>query len=129
MTTETHLSVHRTARFAGGLYLAPAPPACFSFVCLPSGVLIRDDPAATPQNVIAPQLLLRLGVVWRLQSQAGAFVLQHMVLGHHLSAGSAASTRIRAGERVPCSPPLRDTVSGRRVTRNRPSWTPSCCRT
>lgn len=128
MTTETHLSVHRTARFAGDLYLSPALPACFSFVCVPSGVLIRGGPAATLQNIFAPQLLLRLGIVRRLLGQAVVLVLQRVVLGRHLHAGSVASTPIRAGECVPCSPHLGDAVSGCRVTRGRLSRTPSCSR-
>lgn len=56
----------REARNAGLLYLIAILPAPFAFLYVPAKLLAHDDPAATLQNVLASQGLLRAGVLVEL---------------------------------------------------------------
>ena len=69
MTTGAHASINRTARLAGGLYLSLAPLSFFSFVYVPSVVLVRGDAAATSRNIVTSEWLFRAGAVSHLASQ------------------------------------------------------------
>ena len=59
----------RTARLAGGLYLSLVPLGFFSFVYVPSVVLVRGDAAATSHNIVAHEGLFRAGIVSHLVSR------------------------------------------------------------
>lgn len=69
MTAGAHSSINRTARLAGGLELSLLPFAVFSFVYVPSVLLVRGDPAATSRNIMASERLFRSGTVSHLISQ------------------------------------------------------------
>lgn len=69
MNTETPISIQRTARLAGGLYLSLVPLGIFSFVYVPMAVRVPGDAAATAQNILASELLFRLGTMSHLLSQ------------------------------------------------------------
>src|SRR6266508_816711 len=69
MTTETHASINRTARRAGGLYLSLALFGFYSFVYVPSVLLVRGDAATTSRNILASERLFRSGTVSHLISQ------------------------------------------------------------
>ncbi|MGH8645774.1 MAG: DUF4386 domain-containing protein [Gammaproteobacteria bacterium] len=69
MTAGAHASINRTARLAGGFYLSLAPLGFFSFVYVPSVVLVRGDAAATSRNIVTSEWLFRVGTVSHLVSQ------------------------------------------------------------
>ena len=69
MTIGTDVSIRRTARLAGGLYLALIPFSIFSFVYVPSVLVVRGDAAATSRNIMESEWLLRSGTVSHLLSQ------------------------------------------------------------
>ena len=58
-----------TARLAGGLYLSLMPFGIFTFVYLPSVLLVRGDATATSRNIMAAEWLFRSGTVSHLLSQ------------------------------------------------------------
>ena len=62
-------SINRTARLAGGLYLSLLPFGFFSFVYVPSVLLVRGDAATTSRNIMASEWLFRTGTVSHLISQ------------------------------------------------------------
>jgi hypothetical protein len=63
MTAAEHAAVNRTARLAGGLYLSLVPFGFFSFVYVPSVLLVRGDAAATSRNIMASEWLFRSGTI------------------------------------------------------------------
>ena len=69
MTLDERRSAKRTARVAGGLYLALIPLGMFSFVYVPSAVLAGGDAATTSRNILESELLFRLGIASHLTSQ------------------------------------------------------------
>jgi hypothetical protein len=69
MTAEPQISIKRTARLAGGLYLFLLPLGIFSFVYVPSVIVVRGDAAATSRNIVASEWLFRAGAVSHLISQ------------------------------------------------------------
>jgi len=69
MTAGEHASIKRTARLAGGLYLAMAPFAFFGIMYVPSAVLVRGDAATTSRNIVASEWLFRSGTVSHLIGQ------------------------------------------------------------
>jgi hypothetical protein len=69
MTAAEHAAVNRTARLAGGLYLSLVPFGFFSFVYVPSVLLVRGDAAATSRNIMASEWLFRSGTISHLISQ------------------------------------------------------------
>lgn len=63
MTAGEHASINRTARLAGGLYLASMPFAIFGFFYVPSVLLAPGDAATTSRNIMASEWLFRSGTV------------------------------------------------------------------
>ena len=63
MTARTHASINRTARLAGGLYLALMPFGFFGVIYVPSFLVVPGDAATTASNIMANELLFRLGLV------------------------------------------------------------------
>lgn len=67
MTAGTHALINRTARLAGGLYLASVPFALFGFFYVPSALVVPGDAATTSRNIMASEWLFRSGTVsWLL---------------------------------------------------------------
>jgi hypothetical protein len=64
-------SPRKTARIAGLWYLLAGLPAPFSLVYIPSKLLVSGDAAATARNILASEMLFRLGIVGNLLSQIG----------------------------------------------------------
>ncbi|MCI0355410.1 MAG: DUF4386 domain-containing protein, partial [Acidobacteria bacterium] len=69
MTPGAHASINRTARLAGGLYLALMPFGFFGTIYVPSVLVVRGDAASTSRNVMASEGLFRSGTVSLLISQ------------------------------------------------------------
>ncbi len=69
MTPGAHASINRTARLAGCLYLSLMPFGIFSFVYVPSVLLVRGDAATTSRNIMASEWLFRSGTLSHLLSQ------------------------------------------------------------
>jgi hypothetical protein len=68
MAAGAQASIKRTARLAGGLYLAMAPFAFFGILYVPS-VLVRGDAATTSRNIMTSEWLFRSGTVSHLIGQ------------------------------------------------------------
>lgn len=79
MTSGMHHSINRTARLAGGLYLASMPFAIFGFFYVPSALLMPGDAATTSRNIMASEWLFRSGTVSWLLSHI-IFIFQVLVL-------------------------------------------------
>jgi Domain of unknown function (DUF4386) len=62
-------SINRTARLAGALYLSLMPFGIFSFVYVPSALLVPGDSAATARNIMESEWLFRSATVSHLLSQ------------------------------------------------------------
>lgn len=60
---------NRTARLAGGLYLAMAPFGFFGIVYVPSVLLVPGDAVTTARNIMASEWLFRSGTVSHLIGQ------------------------------------------------------------
>src|SRR3990172_11464461 len=69
MTVGAHASINRTARLAGGLYMAMAPFAFFGILYVPSVLLVPGDAATTSRNIMASEWLFRSGTVSHLIGQ------------------------------------------------------------
>jgi hypothetical protein len=69
MTAGAHASINRTARLAGGLYLALMPFGFFGIIYVPSVLLVPGDAATTSRNIMASEWLFRSGMVSHLISQ------------------------------------------------------------
>jgi hypothetical protein len=69
MTAEADASINRSARLAGGLYLSLVPFGFFSFVYVPSVLLVRGDAATTSRKIMASKWLFRSATVSHLVSQ------------------------------------------------------------
>jgi hypothetical protein len=54
---------NRTARLAGALYLSTAVTAPFSLIYVPRTLIVQGDAAATAENLLTHEALLRWGVV------------------------------------------------------------------
>jgi hypothetical protein len=59
MTAAAHASANRTARLAGGLYVASMPFAFIGFFYVPSALLVPGDAATTSRNIMASEWLFR----------------------------------------------------------------------
>lgn len=79
MTSERRDSINRTARLAGGLYLASMPFAIFGFFYVPSALVEPGDAATTSRNIMASEWLFRSGTVSWLVSHI-IFIFQVLVL-------------------------------------------------
>lgn len=75
----THSSINRTARLAGGLYLAMMPFGFFGIMYVPTLLVVPGDPAATADNITASEWLFRSGIVSHLIT-AVLFVLVVLLL-------------------------------------------------
>jgi hypothetical protein len=62
MTTRAETSPLVKARIAGFLYLFGNPFAPFFLLTLPSRLIVRGDAAMTASNILASELLFRLGI-------------------------------------------------------------------
>ena len=64
MTSESMtVSVNRTARLAGWLYLALIPFSVLGFFYVPMVLIVPGDAATTSRNILASELLFRTGTV------------------------------------------------------------------
>ncbi len=75
MTARAPASINRTARLAGGLYVALLPLGIFSFVYVPAVLVVPGDPAATSRNILASPVLFRGGMLSHLMTQVIAVFL------------------------------------------------------
>jgi hypothetical protein len=57
------VSIRRTARLAGWLYLALIPFSVLGFFYVPSVLIVPGDAATTSRNILASELLFRTGTV------------------------------------------------------------------
>ncbi len=62
-------TINRTARLAGGLYLALMPFGFFGILYVPSVLRVAGDAAATARNILASEWLFRSGTLSHLVSQ------------------------------------------------------------
>ncbi len=85
MTAAADASITRTARWAGGLYLAMAPFSLLGVVYVPSVLVVPGDAAATSRNILASEWLFRSGTVGLLISQI-IFILLAIALYRLLKA-------------------------------------------
>jgi hypothetical protein len=69
MTLAAHGSINRTARLAGGLYLALSPFAFFGIIYVPSVLVVPGDAESTARNIMASESLFRSGTVSHLIGQ------------------------------------------------------------
>jgi len=69
MTAGAPATINRTARLAGGLYLAMAPFAIFGIIYVPSVLFVRGDGATTTRNIMASEWLFRSGTISHLIGQ------------------------------------------------------------
>lgn len=69
MTDRAYASINRTARLAGGLYLAMALFAVFGNIYVPSVLLVRGDALTTSRNIMASEWLFRSGILSHLIGQ------------------------------------------------------------
>ncbi len=69
MATGAHATINRTARLAGGLYLALMPFGFFGILYVPSVLIVPGDAATTARNILASEWLLRSGTVSHLVGQ------------------------------------------------------------
>lgn len=93
MTAGAHASINRTARLAGGLYLALAPFGFFGIMYVPSLLLVPGDPAATSRNILASEWLFRSGTVSHLINQI-IFIFLVLVLYRLLEPVNAGHARL-----------------------------------
>ncbi len=56
-------SIKKTARVAGFLYLMVVPLGIFGALYVPSRLIVPGDAATTASNIMAKELLFRLGLV------------------------------------------------------------------
>lgn len=69
MSPRDRAWIKRTARLAGGLYLAIAPFSAFGILYVPSVLVVRGDAAATARNIMASEWLFRSGMVSHLVAE------------------------------------------------------------
>ena len=60
---STTISIKRTARLAGWLYLALIPFSVVGFFYVPSVLIVPGDAAITSRNILGSELLFRTGTV------------------------------------------------------------------
>jgi len=74
-----NMSLKRTARIAGFLYLAIAVTGAFGIIYTPSVLIVSDDVSLTARNIVANEFLFRLGIYSGLICQT-VFVFLAVVL-------------------------------------------------
>jgi hypothetical protein len=57
---------NHTARVAGALYLLSSLPAVFSLQYVPSKLIVHGNVTATANNILASEMLFRVGIVCEL---------------------------------------------------------------
>src|ERR1017187_6946733 len=57
---------NKAARVAGAVYLAMAVTAPFSLIYIPRTLIVRGTATATANNILASEMLFRLGIVSEL---------------------------------------------------------------
>jgi Domain of unknown function (DUF4386) len=63
------MSINKTARLAGSLYLAMMPFSVFGIIYVPSVLVVPRDAAATSRNIMASEFLFRSGTASHLVGQ------------------------------------------------------------
>lgn len=86
----------KAARVAGWLYVFTGLPAPFSLLYLPNKLIVPGNAAATANNILASEMLFRLGIVGELIS-AAFFVLLAMALYRLLSEVNRNQARLMVG--------------------------------
>jgi hypothetical protein len=86
----------KAARVAGLLYPLMGIPAVFSFMYVPRTLIVGGDAAATANNILASQMLFRLGIVAELIA-AVFFLLLVMALYRLLSGVNKNHARLMVG--------------------------------
>jgi hypothetical protein len=79
MSAGPKVSINRTARLAGGLYLALAPFSFFGIIYVPSVLVVPEDAATTARNIMASEWLFRSAIVSNLIAMI-LFILLVLVL-------------------------------------------------
>ena len=74
----------KDARIAGLFYVLMGLPAPFALIYIPRTLIVRGDAAATAKNILAHEMLFRVGIFGELFS-AVAFILLALALYHLLS--------------------------------------------
>lgn len=69
-------STQKTARIAGALYLLSSVTAGFPLIYVPSTLIVRGNATTTANNILASEMLFRLGIISEL---IGAIVFIFMV--------------------------------------------------
>lgn len=69
MSASDSTRIRRTARLAGGLYVALMPFSVFAMLYVPSALSVPGDAAATAQKIMASEWLLRSGTVSHLVAE------------------------------------------------------------
>lgn len=64
---------NNTARVAGALYVVASAPAVFSYLYVPSTLIVSGNATATANNILASEMLFRLSIVSELISSV-AFI-------------------------------------------------------
>jgi hypothetical protein len=75
-TREKRNSLKKTARIAGILILIMSPFAVFSMMYVPSSIIVPGDAWATASNIMASEVLFRLGIV----SDSVVFLLEIVIV-------------------------------------------------
>jgi hypothetical protein len=75
-TREKRISLKKTARIAGILILIMSPFAVFSMMYVPSSIIVPGDAWATASNIMASEVLFRLGIV----SDSVVFLLEIVIV-------------------------------------------------
>jgi hypothetical protein len=75
--------IRNPGRFAGLLYLLGSIPGFFGLLYVPSKLLVHGDPAATAHNIVASELLFRMGIFANLTGQT-IFIFVALALYHLL---------------------------------------------
>jgi len=89
-------AIKRNARVAGLLYPLMGMPAVFALMYVPLTLIVRGNAAATANNILASQMLFRLGIVAELIA-AVSFLLLVMALYRLLSGVNKGHARLMVG--------------------------------
>jgi hypothetical protein len=71
-------STKQTARIAGVLYLVNGVTGFFGIIYVPSKLMVSGNAAATAQNILASERLLRLGIVSELIGRQPVLLAKRM---------------------------------------------------
>lgn len=93
MTTPNDLSVNRTARVAGGLYLGIVPLSAFGLLYVPSAIVVEGNADATVHNIVDSSSLFRAGIASHLAAEV-LLLLVALTLYRLLETVSRAQARL-----------------------------------